>query len=211
MIRNYLFIGLISILSSPAVGGTTLEDLFTAVASGNSTEVQSLLDRGMDANSTTQEGQSLLMIAARQGDVGMVRLLLDRKANPNQRTPTNETAIMFAAFQGQGETVKLLHSRGAAVNKDGWTPLHYAAFQGHLAICRYLLENKAEINAPAPNGATALMLAARNEHPAVVKLLLQDGADPDRTTDAGATALGWAEKAGSAESVTALKGRGARR
>ena len=81
-----------------AVGATTLDDLFKAAGTGNVSDVRSLLDQGMDASSTNKEGYSILMIAAREGDIEMVRLLLDRKAKVDQRTPSNETAIMFAAM-----------------------------------------------------------------------------------------------------------------
>jgi ankyrin repeat protein len=74
-----------------------LDDLFQAVATSDAAGVRDLLDRGMDASSTNKEGLSLVMVAAREGDIEIVRLLLDRKARVNQRTPSNETAIMFAA------------------------------------------------------------------------------------------------------------------
>jgi ankyrin repeat protein len=109
----------------------TLDDLFKAAKLNDVAEVQQFLDRGMDPGSTNKEGYTLLMYAAREGHIELVRLLLDRRANVNARNPSNETAVMFAAYMGHASTMKLLHSRGAQLNKDGWTPLHYGAYQGY--------------------------------------------------------------------------------
>ncbi len=47
------------------------------------------------------------------------------------------------------------------VNFDDRTPLHLAAFNGHLMIVKYLIENKAEINAIDRWGGTPLDDALR--------------------------------------------------
>ena len=63
----------------------------------------------------------------------------------------------------------VMASMGADVNKPGWTPLHYAATHGHLAIMDLLLEEHAYIDAESPNGTTPLMMAAHYGTPAAVK------------------------------------------
>lgn len=192
-----------------AFAASTLNDLFEAVHANDVGEVRSLLDAGMDPNSTDREGYSLLMLAAREGHISIVRLLLNHKVKVDQQNPVGETAVMLAAFKGHLETVKLIHARGAVLRQSGWTALHYAAFQGHAAIARYLIDSKADVNARAPNGATPLMLAARNGHRDVVQVLLGT-ADPNLTTDTGATALQWALREGHTEIAQALRRSGAR-
>lgn len=59
-----------------------------------------------------------------------------------------------AAWEGDLETLRLLlsedanvvHARDEEEFGDGNTPLHYAAYQGHLAIARLLLDGGARIN-----------------------------------------------------------------
>ena len=102
---------------------------------------------------------------------------------------------MMAALKGHLDLVKKLIDRGADVNKPGWTPLHYAATSGHLAIMELLLEHHAFIDAESPNGTTPLMMAAHYGTPAAVKLLLEAGADPTMKNQLGLTAIDFAHRA----------------
>ncbi|PVH68556.1 ankyrin, partial [Cadophora sp. DSE1049] len=54
----------------------------------------------------------------------------------------------------------------------GWTPLWWAARNGHEAIVKLLLETgKVEVDAKDEDGRTPLSWAAENGHEAIVKLL----------------------------------------
>lgn len=199
-------------MSATSVGyAQTLDDLFRAVETNNVAEVNRLLARGMDVNSADPEGRTLLMRAAWDGQDDLVKLLLDRKARIDQRNARGETAIMMAAFRGHLETVKLLHARGAPLDGPGWTPLHYAAFNGNTAVAKYLLDNKANIDAKAPNGATALMLAARGGHIETAKLLIWQVADVNAETDRGDTALKWALESKNTDIAKLLQQAGAKK
>ncbi|GAB9467714.1 Fact complex subunit [Globisporangium polare] len=57
------------------------------------------------------------------------------------------------------------------------TPLHYAAYQGHVQICTTLLEHGASANVTNASGCTPVFYAAQQSQEAVVSLLLQRGAD----------------------------------
>lgn len=61
---------------------------------------------------------------------------------------------------------------------DGYCPLHYAAYGGHVAICSLLLKQGANVNGVNKAGCTALFLAAQQQHWAVCHLLLDHRADP---------------------------------
>ena len=84
---------------------------------------------------------------------------------------------------------KVLIARGADVNREGWTPLHYAATKGHREMMRLLLENDAYIDSESGNGTTPLMMAAFSKSPLAVKLLLEEGADPTLVNNGNASAL----------------------
>lgn len=59
---------------------------------------------------------------------------------------------------------------------NGRTVLQAAAEDGHLAMVKKLLQQKATVNALAPGGSTALQAAAERGHLAVVARLRAVGA-----------------------------------
>jgi ankyrin repeat protein len=85
--------------------------------------------------------------------------------------------------------VEKLVAAGAHVNTPDWTPLIYAAFNGHAPVVQFLLKARADVNAASDNGTTALMAASRGGFTEVVDLLLRAGADPNRTNENGETAV----------------------
>jgi ankyrin repeat protein len=99
---------------------------------------------------------------------------------------------------------------GAEVNMYGWSPLSYAAFNGHAEIVEYLLKRGAEIDAKTENGSTALLIAARNGHIQVIDVLLKRQADPNIATENDETALDWAEKTNNTDIAKRLRDAGGR-
>lgn len=68
-------------------------------------------------------------------------------------------------------------------DNSGWTPLHYAAFEGHIDVCEALLEAGAKIDETDNDGKGALMLAAQEGHATLVEKLLEHHTAPiDRST-----------------------------
>jgi hypothetical protein len=62
-------------------------------------------------------------------------------------------------------------------NKALETPLHLAAYGGHLGIVEFLLDHGAEVNGTTDAEDTALFYASRRGHAPVIRQLLQRGAD----------------------------------
>ncbi|MFQ5965922.1 MAG: ankyrin repeat domain-containing protein [Candidatus Scalinduaceae bacterium] len=56
-----------------------------------------------------------------------------------------------------------------------FTPLHWAAYIGHMDIAEVLIENGADVNAKSANGSTPLHVAATNGHTKMVTLLSDHG------------------------------------
>ena len=77
--------------------------------------VEALLKAGADPKTlTTGDGETVLMTAARAGNVDVVRLLLDRGADVNAREKyKGQTALMWAAAERHPAVVKLLLEHGA--------------------------------------------------------------------------------------------------
>lgn len=89
-------------------------------------------------------------------------------------------------------------------DRDGFTALHYASFEGHEDIASQLISSGAD---PDYCGAdsldqttgTALMEAARGGHATIVKMLLDMGAEVNSGNGRGMSALHYAARAGCGE------------
>ncbi|KAF8542006.1 ankyrin repeat-containing domain protein [Trichophaea hybrida] len=145
-----------------------------------------LIDEGkIDANGT-DNGWSILQLAAQVGHLAVVERLLQAGADVNTE-PSNSngrTALWAAAKGGHHAVVDRLLQAGADVNAkpsydDGRTALQAAAGGGHQAVVERLLQAGADVNAKPSydDGRTALQAAAGGGHQAVVERLLQAGAD----------------------------------
>ncbi|HLL20439.1 MAG TPA: ankyrin repeat domain-containing protein [Rubrivivax sp.] len=167
-------------------------DFFRAVNIDNVGVVNQLLARGFDPNAANDQGQVALYLALRDDAPRVAAALL---AHPQIKldlaNASGETPLMIAALKSNLQWVQRLVERGAQVNRQGWTPLHYAASSSEIdstAVAAFLLDRGAVINARAPNGNTPLMMAARYGAFRSVDLLLTRGADPRLTNSAGMSA-----------------------
>lgn len=172
------------------------DDFFTAIKRDDAGAVITLLNRGFDANTLSPAGEHGLLLAMREPSLKVAVVLINWPSTKVEtRNRQDESPLMLAALKGLTDVCQQLISKGANVNKPGWTPLHYAATHGHLAVIDLLLEKHAYIDAASPNGSTPLMLAASYGTPAAVKLLLESGADPMLKNDLGLTAIDFARRA----------------
>jgi cytohesin len=109
----------------------------------------------------------------------------------------------------------LEHNRDFANMPDeaGYTPLHYAAYFGHLEAARYLVSIGADVAAISmdPLRNQPLHAAASGGHHEIVRLLLDQGADPRAEQSGQWTALHGAAEKGHAAVVAVLLERGAAR
>ena len=65
-----------------------------------------------------------------------------------------------------------------AVDEDGWTLLHEAAYGGHSDLVELLLSKGADINAATAKGVNALGIAGERGHTEIVRILLKAGMSP---------------------------------
>ena len=102
--------------------------------------------------------------------------------------------------------VQRLVEAGAEVNYFGWSPLSYAAYNGHTPIVEYLIKRGAEVDGKTENGSTALFFAARFGHVDTVRMLLQHQADATIINDNDETAVDWALKGNNTDIEGILRG-----
>jgi ankyrin repeat protein len=179
--------------------------------------LQARLDAGLDPNSKSAEGTSLLMMAA--PDAEKVKLLIRRGADVRARAKSGFTALMVATtYFGSSESVKLLLDHGAEARPgDGVmfdaSPLFFAASTGDLDSISLLLAKGADPNRRMRMmgmfPTSPLFNAVAFGDPAVVKALLAGGADVREKDSDGMTALHWAVVGHHPEAVRALLAGGA--
>lgn len=152
--------------------------------------------RGANPNAVDAKGNPSLMLAIRNQSWKVVNALLaNRRTDVNIENESRETPMMYLALMGETARLRDLHARGGQINRVGWSPLHYAASKGHEETVRYLLSQKAIVNAPAPDGTSPLMMAALSGKRAVVDVLLAAGADPSMQNAQGLSPADWARSA----------------
>jgi len=81
---------------------------------GDEAGLRAALDTGLDPNLANQNGWTLLMLAAVEGDVPIGQLLIAKGATVNARNNKEETALTLATHRGFAAFVDLLTLSGAA-------------------------------------------------------------------------------------------------
>jgi len=137
-----------------------------------------------------QRGPALIE-AIRAGDYGRVNDLLQQGAPVEYETTL---IITFETGQNRFEKVR---------------PLMWAAYLGHVAIARRLLEAGADVHARDKWQQTALMLAVFMTRADMINLLLERGAQVNDCDYAGRTVLMQAIRTNSPETVRILIEHGA--
>ena len=115
-----------------------------------------------------------------------------------------------AAERRDTARVRTLLDTGADVNAvqiDGTTALHWAAYHDDAETAAWLVRAGANVNAVNRYGVSPLSLACSNGSGAIAKLLLDRGADANTTMKGGETVLMMAARSGNLEAVNALLAR----
>lgn len=180
-----------------AAGATDLPDFFIAVQVDNPNTVKSFIAKGGDPNARDpRSGETGLIIALRENSSNVFNVLLaDPRVDLELAAPNGNTPLMMAAFKGNKPAVLALLAKGAAVNRKGWSPLHYAAAGGAADIATILIDRGAILDSRAPAGLTPLMMAAREGHESAAAVLLDAGADAALLNSEGLTAARLADRA----------------
>ena len=185
-----------------------------------------LLDNGatLDIKSLTTGGTPL-HTAASANQIDFAKMLIKRKANLEIVDKLGSTPLLTATLQIDPDMVEVLVDAGANINVKSTvnimdTPMVHAAgnpnpleHRKNVAIIKYLLDHKGDINFPSSNGTTPLMAAARKSGHSDgydrAALLINKGAKLDQTNDKGETALMLAAGSGNEKLVKLLLDKGA--
>jgi ankyrin repeat protein len=176
---------------------TPEDDLLLAARRDDGHRLMTLLVRGVDPNVRDATGQTALHIALKDdSEKALASLLKHPQLDVNAANGAGETPLMLAAIAGRLEVARQLAERGAQINREGWTPLHYACSGPDNGVARWLLAQGADIDARSPNGSTPLMLASGYGGLSTAEMLLKAGAQPGLRNEQGLTAADFAARAG---------------
>jgi ankyrin repeat protein len=160
-------------------------------------DLADLLARGFDPNTRNAQGQPGLSAALAGESLKAARVLWESpRTDVDARNAADETPLMLAALKSEADACAALLARGAAVDKPGWSPLHYAATGGDAGIVRLLIGKGAALEARSPNGTTPLMMAAMYGSGEAVDALLAAGADRGAKNGQGLDAADFAARVG---------------
>jgi len=157
---------------------------------GDPQQLSSLMDSGLDPNSRTVNGTTVLMAAA--PDVEKVRLLLARGADAKARPGSGHDALTIAAaYRGTAGSIQTLLAAGAAADPpDGVrvrkSPLVFASMTGDLENVALLLSHGAKAS------ESALSEAVTFGYLDVVNALIAGGANAGIVESSGINLLHWA-------------------
>ena len=184
-----------------------MKELFDAIKAGDLATVQQLVRENPElASARDENGISAFTAASYARQTAIADYL---------RSAGADLDIFEACVAGDSAHVEQLlqkdRSLVRAYSKDGWTPLHLAAFFGRKPVVEVLLKYGADINARSlnPMGNMALHAAAAGRSNDVAAVLVANGADVNARQQGGWTALHAAAQNGDEALVRTLLDAGA--
>ncbi|MBN3295283.1 CTTB2 protein, partial [Amia calva] len=187
----------------PLAGRPTL--LLEAATQGNVTLLSMLLNQDpMDISHLDEDGYSALYSAAKNGHTERRSECINLTLLMSGSNVWCLYLLLCCRFK---DCVKLLLTTGMPADvpdKNGFTPVHNAAANGHFRCIELLTSFGADVNRATVRGQTPLYLASGSGSPECVRLLLAKGADRAVVTRDGWTALHAAVDSGHASCLVLL-------
>lgn len=165
----------------------------TAAKMGDLKAVERLLQKGVRADETGQDGVTALAHAVLRNDLALAEMLLKAGADPNGEMEP-KTLLQIAARKPTSELLVLLLRFGGRVNgtnADGYSPMFGAALSEKTNNMAILLSAGADINARTRFGSSPLLEAMRSGTYHSALFLIQAGALITVTNIHGETPLDY--------------------
>ena len=164
------------------------QSLHSAVKKSQSTSdhlrcIEYLLNHSGNPNYKDASGISLLMTAARLGQIQLAELLVSYGSAVDDRDKDMRTALIYAVESGYGDNVDVVKfllekkAKVAVIDVHGNTALHKAVEMGYLNSIEVLIEYGAPINAENKEKNTPLHIAAKNRFELGIELLVKKKAN----------------------------------
>ncbi|TGM09707.1 ankyrin repeat domain-containing protein [Leptospira barantonii] len=181
----------------------SLIDLFSAVKTGKTDEIQKLLS-SMEGEPVLIDwlkdyrdsyGSGVLSWAVKNLDRESIELLLEAGADPDETNARGETPLLTSLDQGNEDLIRIFLEAGADSGKkdfSGNTPLTKAVSTGNLEIVEMVFENEnstPDLEERNGEGYSPLLLAVDLGHLSIVEYLLEQDADFLKKNSEGRTIL----------------------
>lgn len=142
-----------------------------AVENGRSRFVHALIEAGADVNHVSSDGESLMCLAVKSGEVDVVQMLiesgfsLDNKIDRLLHVATSVDVMEVLCLGFVNLDLNTCDSRGQ-------TPMHLAAIEGRVEAVRFLVSVGGDVEIADVQGYTPLHYAAQQGHLEIVECLL---------------------------------------
>jgi len=168
--------------------------LHIAASYGSLRVTKTLLDLGADVYAEDQHSYTPIHYAARKNHIDCLKMLLNFETDKTLRNETSysEPLLITAAKYDAKDVAAWLLESGESTDvtdKEGLTPLHYAAINGSRSITLLLLKRGADVNSKDKNYLTPLHYAALKRHTDIAIILSAWKADLHAETKGRLTPL----------------------
>lgn len=189
--------------------------LHVAAYSANAETVDIILENGGMCliDSLDRDNRTPLHYAAAKGSLEILQKLLSAGAKIDIKDDEEKIPLHMATESGSLACVKvLLQVDPKTLSSTEYrlrAPLHYAAYEGHFELAKFLLDKGANPDQRDENHLTPLLIATRLNHYNIVVLLLDYGAKLSAHSKNRTTPIDLAAYFGNARIVRLLLNRGA--
>lgn len=124
--------------------------LIPALLGGSSEVVLYLAKYGCEINHSNKLGQTPLHFASMIGEENLLKIILEYNGIESilNKDDFGRTPLHYGSLSELTDSVEYLTAAGGdpnAVDEQGFTPIHYAAFSGHRITCQTLVNQGAEL------------------------------------------------------------------
>jgi len=171
--------------------GAKVDNLFSAVVSGDFELVKTFIANGTDVNVKGNNNNTPLILAVMNNQDKIAKYLISKGADIKIINDNGLTPLHYAAEKNNLKMAKFLVEKGADVNAfvDGNSPLSMAVWKGNYKIAKYLISKGADVNFVFDNREALLWIAAYRNDAKMVELLMKNGADINKITNLASTPI----------------------
>jgi ankyrin repeat protein len=166
--------------------------LHYAAKFGHRHVIQWITAKGIELSGIDRNGFNALHFAAESGDDSVITQLLFMSC-PQVKSVGGWTPLLFTAKHNHIQAFRILLSHGGDIGAANEVrlglsarcsfvcsevSLHWACFNGNLAMAKLCLRNGNDVNVVTKKNETPLMFAVMNGHKEIADFLMASGADP---------------------------------
>ncbi|XP_071085033.1 serine/threonine-protein phosphatase 6 regulatory ankyrin repeat subunit A-like [Haliotis cracherodii] len=172
---------------------TTVDDsgrniLHCACVGGNVQIVEYIISYGsVDMTSTDKEGQTPIMVAAKNGHKNVFDLLVDKGCSLTTVDDSGRNILHCACVGGNVQIVEYIISHGSvdmtSTDKEGQTPIMVAAKNGHKNVFDLLVDKRCSLTTVDDSGRNILHCACVGGNVQIVECIISHGSVDLTSTD----------------------------